>query len=458
MKSNVEDHVFPEGFVWGTATASYQVEGAVSEDGRGESIWDHFCRIPGKIRGNDDGNTAADSYHRYREDVAIMKSLGLKAYRFSVSWSRILPSGYGEVNRKGIEYYINLIDELLSAGIEPYVTLYHWDLPQNLQYEGGWANRAVIGHYLNYARILFEAFKGRVTHYMTLNEPWVASITGYGLGQMAPGYKDYSLALRAAHHMLLAHGKAVELFKENGYPGEIGIALNLSPRHPASEKREDIEAAWRNDGSCNRWFLDALKKGKYPEDMLTWYRNRGIDAPPVQEGDMESIMIPVDFLGINYYTIEHTEYDPSDYPLEIRLTTKNLPVTAYGWAVTPEGLTEILTRAYEEYGFKKIYVTENGASYPDIVSEDGKIRDPQRTDYISRHIKACKKALDRGVNLCGYFVWSFIDNFEWNTGYSNTFGLVYRDPESCDRTVKESGYFYQRIIKNNGISEEPYDE
>ncbi len=454
FSGNRTDFIFPKDFVWGASTAAYQCEGAAYEDGRGESTWDHFCKLPGRIADGSNADTASDCYHRYKEDVAIMKELGLKAYRFSIAWSRILPKGYGEVNKKGIDYYVSFIDELLLAGIEPYVTLFHWDLPLNLLYEGGWANRKLTEYFLDYARIIFDAFNGKVRYYMTFNEPWVASIASYGTGQMAPGYQDYSMALRAAHHMLLAHGLTVKLFKEKGYPGEIGIVLNSGPRHPASDSKEDIDAAIRNDGYCNRWFMDALKKGEYPGDIIEWYENKKIDPPPIEGNDMEIIKTPMDFLGINYYTIEYTKHDPCNYPMEIGLITKDTALTNYGWAIRPEGLTEILKRAYSEYGFKKIYVTENGASYLDTVSEDGRVLDPQRQDYISRHIKACKYAIDQGVNLAGYFVWSYIDNFEWDTGYRNLFGIVYRTPGSCDRIIKQSGYFYQDVIKNNGIPRE----
>ena len=444
-----QQYLFPQDFAWGAATASYQVEGAVKEDGRGESIWDHFCRQPGKIEDGSTGEIACDSYHRYQEDVALMKRMGLKAYRFSIAWPRVFPKGYGEVNEKGLDYYRGLIDELLANGIEPYVTIYHWDLPQTLQYEGGWANRKCAFDYVNYAKVLFEAFGDRVKHWFTFNEPWVSAILGYGLGQMAPGYCDYSMALLAAHHILVAHGMAVRLFREMKLPGEIGIVLNLSPRKPATDSKEDLEAAVRNDGNNNRWFLDALFKGTYPEDMKAWYCKKEIDLPAVQEGDMELITAPIDALGINYYTI----YDPSVWPMEFSLTLLQLPYTNYRWAVTEEGITEILLRVMKEYGVDKVYIAENGASYLDVVNEKGEVNDDQRLDYLSRHIKACHKAMEQGVNLQGYFVWCFIDNFEWNSGFTNTMGIVHRDRVTCDRTIKKSGYWYAGVIAGHGIIE-----
>lgn len=446
-----DQYAFPEKFYWGAATASYQIEGAVKEDGRGETIWDRFCKIPGAISNGDTGEIACDSYRRYKEDVAICKKLNLKAYRFSIAWSRIFPDGFGEVNRKGLQYYENLVEELLSNNITPFVTIYHWDLPQRLQEEGGWTNRQCIDHYLNYCRVLFKTFHGKVKHWITFNEPWVAAILGYATGMMAPGQRDYAEGLLAAHNMLVSHGKAVRLFREMMLPGEIGIVLNLSPRKPAGDAPEDAAAACRNDGNNNRWFLEPLFKGSYPKDMLEYYRSKNINLPEILKGDMEIINTRIDFLGINYYCIEFTKYDPKVWPMEFSLTTLNYPTTNYGWAVTEEGITEILLRVTREYGVNQVYITENGASYLDVVNQEGEILDEQRVDYLNRHIKACHKAIEQGVNLCGYFVWSLLDNFEWNTGYDNKFGLVYLDRSTGDRIIKKSGRWYADVIINNGI-------
>lgn len=443
--------LFPKDFYWGASTASYQIEGAVCEDDRGETIWDRFCKIPGAIAHGDTGEIACDSYHRYKEDVAICKELHLKAYRFSIAWSRIFPNGYGEVNQKGLQYYVKLVNELLDNGITPFVTIFHWDLPQQLQNEGGWANRQCIHHYLDYCRILFETFRGKVKHWSTMNEPWVATIPAYGTGMMAPGHHDYSEALLAAHNMLVSHGKAVQLFRQMKMPGEIGIVLNLSPRKPASDSKQDKEAAIRNDGHNNRWFLDPLFNGTYPKDMIDYYKSKNINLPKIWDGDMEIINSKIDFLGINYYCIEFTKFDPKEWPMEFSLTTLHHAKTNYGWAITEEGMTEILLRVSKEYGVDKLYITENGASYLDVVNQAGEVLDEQRVDYLKRHIQACHKAMEQGVPLAGYFVWSLIDNFEWNTGYDNKFGLVYLDRKTCNRIVKKSGYWYADLIRNNGI-------
>ena len=446
-----ERYTFPEGFYWGSSTAAYQIEGAVQEDGRGETIWDRFCKIPGAIQNGDTGDIACDSYHRYKEDVAICKQLNLKAYRLSIAWSRIFPSGDGELNQKGLQYYVNLIDELLDNGIEPFVTIYHWDLPQKLQEEGGWTNRQCINHFVNYCKVLFEAFQGKVKYWTTLNEPWVATIPAYATGMMAPGHKDYAEGLLAAHNMLVSHGAAVRLFREMKLPGEIGIVLNLSPRKPASDLPEDLAAAVRNDGNNNRWFLDPLFKGSYPKVMMEYYESKNIKLPNIWEGDMELIHTPLDFLGINYYCIEFTKHDPKEWPLEFSLTTLQHPKTNYGWAITEEGLTEILLRVTKEYGVDQVYITENGASYLDVVNQEGEVLDEQRVDYLKRHIGACYKAIEQGVNLRGYFVWSLFDNFEWNTGFDNKFGLVYLDRTTCNRIIKKSGYWYADVVMKNGI-------
>lgn len=444
--------IFPENFVWGVTTASYQTEGGVKEDGRGETIWDRFSHIPGRILHDDNGDTACDTYHRIEEDVELLKELGAKAYRFSVAWARIFPNGYGEVCEKGLEYYERLIDRLLDAGIEPYVTLYHWDLPQKLQDEGGWTNRKTAEHFLEYCRLLFDKFRGKVRHWITLNEPWVVSFMGHYTGEMAPGIRDFSAALLTAHIQLLAHGMAVQAFRTMKIPGEIGITLNLCPKEALTESEEDKKAAVRHDGYANRWFLNPLFRGKYPEDMWEWYKQNNVVMPEIKNGDMECISVPVDFLGFNYYNIDYTVEDKSVWPLEFRTGfSGGNPMTHYQMPVIPEGLYKILMRLHKEYRLKKIYITENGASYQEHPDRNGEIQDEARIDYLYTHIEKAAEAMKKGVPLAGYFVWSFFDNFEWATGYENQFGLVYVDRKTQERIKKKSFQWYKNVIDENGL-------
>lgn len=444
--------IFPESFVWGVTTASYQTEGGTEEDGRGETIWDRFSHIPGRVFHNDTGDVACDTYHRIDEDVELLKELGVKAYRFSVAWARILPDGYGKVCEKGLEYYERLIDKLLNAGIEPYVTLYHWDLPQKLQDEGGWTNRKTAEHFLEYCRLLFDKFRGKVRHWITLNEPWVVSFMGHYTGEMAPGIRDFSAALLTAHIQLLAHGMVVNAFREMEIPGEIGITLNLCPKESLTESEEDKKAAVRHDGYANRWFLDPLFCGKYPEDMWEWYKQNHVVLPEIKNGDMECISVPVDFLGFNYYNIDYTVEDKSVWPLEFRAGfSGGNPMTHYQMPVIPEGLYKILMRLHKEYRLKKIYITENGASYQDHPDRNGEIQDEPRIDYLYTHIEKSAEAMTEGVPLAGYFVWSLFDNFEWATGYENQFGLVYVDRKTQERIKKKSFWWYRSVIDENGL-------
>lgn len=444
--------IFPESFVWGVTTASYQSEGGVKEDGRGETIWDRFSHIPGRVLHNDNGDVACDAYHRIDEDVELLKELGVKAYRFSVAWARIFPDGYGKVCEKGLEYYERLIDKLLNAGIEPYVTLYHWDLPQKLQDEGGWTNRKTAEHFLEYCRLLFDKFRGKVHHWITLNEPWVVSFMGHYTGEMAPGIRDFSAALLTAHIQLLAHGMVVNAFREMEIPGEIGITLNLCPKESLTELEEDKKAAVRHDGYANRWFLDPLFRGKYPEDMWEWYKQNNVVMPEIKEGDMECVSAPLDFLGFNYYNIDYTVEDKSVWLLEFRTGfSGGNPMTHYQMPVIPEGLYKILMRLHKEYRLKKIYITENGASYQDHPDRNGEIQDEARIDYLYTHIEKAAEAMKEGVPLAGYFVWSFFDNFEWATGYENQFGLVYVDRKTQERIKKKSFQWYRNVIDENGL-------
>lgn len=448
----MEKRRFPEGFVWGSATASYQVEGAAREDGRGESIWDRYCAIPGNVLGGDTGEVACDHYHRYKEDVALMKEMGLKAYRFSVAWPRILPEGRGKINEKGIAFYSALVDELLAAGIEPYVTLYHWDLPQALQDIGGWANPDMPRYFLEFSKIVFERLGGRVKHWITLNEPYCAAFLGNYEGRMAPGLHDFSTAVRAAYHMYVGHGLVVKYFRESGYPGEIGITLNLMGRLALTQSKEDVAAAKRADGYLNRWFIEPIQYGRYPEDMVELYRAKGVVLPDFREEDLALISQKLDFIGLNYYNDFYVRADESRWPLGFSIENpKNIPVTDREWPITEDGFAAMLLRLKNEYGVEKILVTENGASFHDVVGLDGKVHDGARCDYLRRHIIAMHNAMEQGAPVCGYFLWSLYDNFEWACGYSSRFGIVHVNYATQKRTVKESGWWYSGVISENAV-------
>lgn len=442
---------FCDSFVWGVTTASYQIEGGVKDGGRGESIWDRFSHIPGRVLHDDHGDIACDSYHRAEEDVRLLKELGVKAYRFSIAWPRIFPGGYGQVSEDGLRYYEELIDGLLEAGIEPYVTLYHWDLPQKLQDEGGWTNRKTAEYFCDYCGVLFERFGGRVRHWITLNEPWVVAFVGNYTGEMAPGLRDFSAALTASHVQLLAHGMAVRLFRSMGLDGEIGVTLNLSPKEALTDTPENLEAAVRHDGYANRWFLEPLFVGSYPEDMWEWYGRQQVVLPEICPGDMELIRQPVDFLGINYYNIDYTVSDLSVWPIGFRTGfSGGNPMTHYQMPVIPEGLKKILVRVHNDYHPPKIYITENGASYQEHPDRNGQVQDDARIDYVHTHLQKAAEAVEEGVPLAGYFVWTLMDDFEWNTGYENQFGLVYVDRKTLARTKKKSFFWYRQVIDSNG--------
>ena len=441
---------FPEGFVWGAATASYQIEGGYAEDGKGESIWDRFCRTPGKVLNGDTGDVACDHYHRYREDVALMREIGLKGYRFSVAWTRIVPEGRGALNPAGLDFYDRLVDGLLDAGIQPFVTLYHWDLPQALQDRGGWANRDTVYAFQDYAAAVGRRLGDRVMHWITHNEPWVVAFLGHESGIHAPGITDLSTAVQVSHHLLLSHGEALCALREHGSEQtQVGITLNLSPVHPASEREEDRAAAQRFDGYLNRWFLDPVFRGTYPEDMAAWYGDR---SPVVQEGDLETISAKVDFLGVNYYTRSVMAADPEGGFLQVRGVKPEEPeYTEMDWEIYPEGLYELLKRVHQEYGISLLYVTENGAAFADEVGPDGQVEDPRRVAYLHDHFVQAHRALQEGVPLAGYFVWSLMDNFEWAFGYSKRFGITYVDYPTQGRILKRSGRWYGEVIRANGV-------
>ena len=452
---------FPKGFLWGAATAAYQVEGAVREDGRGPSIWDTFSHAPGKIFHGDTGDVACDQYHRLEEDLDLMAELGLKAYRFSVAWPRIQPEGSGPANQKGLDFYKRLVEGLRERSVEPVLTLYHWDLPQALEDGGGWTSRETSSRFAEYAGILHEALSDSVRFWITLNEPWVSAWLGYGAGVHAPGHADPAKALAATHHLLLGHGLAVERMRAGAGNSRIGITLNLSPVRPAkAERPADVGAARRVDGHANRLYLDPIFRGSYPEDVLDHYRP-DTDLSFVRDGDLEKISAPLDFLGVNYY-MRHTVREAEGaragsilFPGMRARTVKphGAETTATGWPIEPDGLTEILVRLKDEYTGLPIFVTESGAAFHDYVDPEGGVDDEERVSYLEAHFRAAHKAMEEGVDLKGYFVWSLLDNFEWAEGYSKRFGLVYVDYATQRRTPKASARWYSGVIERNGLRE-----
>jgi beta-glucosidase len=381
--------------------------------------------------------------------VESIKKLGLKAYRFSISWPRVIPKGKGIINEVGLDFYDHLVDELLKAGIEPFVTLYHWDLPQVLQEKGGWANRDTAGHFADYAAVIAHRLGDRVHYWIIHNEPSVVSFLGHFSGVHAPGIKNFVTALQVSHHLLLSHGKAVEVLKSLGDDKTmVGITLNLSPVYPASQKEEDIKAAKRYDGGLNRWFLDPIFKGVYPQDMWGYYKDK---VPQVLPGDMSIISKKVDFLGVNYYTRSVVKADPRK-PFGISsLKPEGPEYTDMEWEVYPQGIYEILKRVQDDYNPQTLYITENGVAFPDKLNEEGKVKDARRIDYLRKHLIFAHKAIEEGVKLRGYFVWSLMDNFEWAYGYSKRFGLIYMDYPTQKRTFKESAYWYKKVIEGNAI-------
>lgn len=442
--------IFPKGFVWGAATAAYQIEGAANEDGRGESIWDRFSHTPGNVLNGDTGDVADDHYHRWPQDVALMQSLGLKAYRFSIAWPRIIPDGIGAVNDAGLDFYDRLVDGLLAAGIEPFVTLYHWDLPQALQDRGGWPNRDSAAWFADYTAVVSRRLGDRVHNWITLNEPWVSAFLGYMMGVHAPGIRDPKAAMQATHHLLLAHGQAVSILRRNGNGAtRVGITLNLTWVDPASDRPEEVEAARRQDGFANRLFLDPVFKGCYPGDFMELC---GDLAPQIEEGDLQQISAPLDFLGVNYYTRSVVADDPNMPMLRTRsIQPAGAEYTEMGWEVYPEGLYRLLRRLHEEYAPDAIYITENGAAFPDTV-ESGRVHDERRIAYLREHLTSCWRAIQEGVPLRGYFVWSLLDNFEWGYGYSKRFGIVFVDYATQERIPKDSAFFYRDVIAANGLA------
>jgi beta-glucosidase len=451
---------FPENFVWGTATSAYQIEGATDVDGRGESIWDRFSRTPGNVRNGDTGDIACDHYHRFRDDIAIMKDLGLRAYRFSIAWPRIVPGGRGATNTAGLDFYSRLIDALLEAGIEPYPTLYHWDLPQPLQDEGGWTVRSTAEAFTTYAEIVSRHLGDRIKTWITHNEPWCASLLGYQRGIHAPGVRDFRAALLASHHLLLSHGLAVPVLRASSPAAEVGITLNLVPAVPASPSAADYEAYRHFDGFFNRWFLDPVFGRGYPADMIRDYIALG-HLPPegltvVKPGDLEIIAAPCDFIGINYYnrSVQRSDKIPEEQNLPRRVhVAPSSEWTDIGWEVYPDGICDILTRVHLTYAPRKMYVTENGASYGDAPDSEGRVRDVRRQAYLREHLRAVGRAIDAGVPLAGYFLWSLLDNYEWDWGYGQRFGMVWVDYATQQRVPKDSALWYKKVIAENAVGE-----
>jgi beta-glucosidase len=427
---------FPSDFVWGAATAAYQVEGAATEDGRGESIWDRFSATPGKVVNGDTGAVACDTYHRYAEDIGLMRSLGIGAFRLSVAWPRILPEGRGRVNQAGLDFYDRLVDDLLANGLDPYVTLYHWDLPQVLEDRGGWPARETVEAFTEYTEVVVSRLGDRVRHWITQNEPWVASWLGYGLGVHAPGRKSDSDALAAGHHILLAHGRAAEVLRREAPASEVGIAIDLVPTYPFSDTEADVEAAHREDGFRNRWFLEAVLGRGYPEDMLERYAEI---LPTIEDGDMDTIAAPLDFLGINYYTRSVVRANVGEVAAE------GAEHTEMGWEVYPDGLYQLLVHLQAVYEPPELYITENGAAFADA-RENGRVPDSRRVSYLEGHLDAVVAAIAEGVPVRGYFLWSLLDNFEWAFGYSRRFGIVYVDFDTLERVPKDSFTWYRDFI------------
>ena len=439
---NLPLSAFPPDFVWGAATASYQIEGAANEDGRGESVWDRFCATPGKVRNGDNGAVACDFYHRYSDDIALMRELGIDAFRLSVAWPRVIPGGRGAVNAKGLDFYDRLVDELLGNGITPFVTLCHWDTPQPLEDAGGWPVRDTVDAFCEYVTAVADRLGDRVKHWITHNEPWVVSWVGHGWGHHAPGRTSDADALATAHHLLLSHGRAVEILRERSPQAEVGITLNLDFVYAVGDEEEDIAAARWVDGLHNRWFLDPIFRGAYPEDMFEAWRDL---LPAIEDGDLETIAQPIDFLGINNYTSPLVGADNDGNRSRI-VRRADVDRTDMGWEVVPGGLRDLLLRVTRDYQPAAIYVTENGAAYPDVRGHDGSVADPERQSYLEGYIGAAAEAVASGVPLRGYFAWSMLDNFEWAWGYWKRFGLVYIDYATLERVPKGSFYWYRDLI------------
>lgn len=439
---------YPEGFLWGTATSAYQIDGAVREDGRTPSIWDTFAHTPGKTHRGDTGDVACDHYHRWADDVELMADLGHNAYRFSVSWPRLQPGGTGPLDPRGVAFYRSLLERLRSRGIRPFVTLYHWELPQELEDAGGWPERDTAARFADFAVATVDALGDLATDWITLNEPWCQAFLGYHSGIHAPGRQSLPDALAAAHHLNLAHGLSVQAIRAARSDARLGVANILTHIRPASERAEDIEAAERVDVNNNRMFLDPMVLGRYPAAVMGLYGPRGL-GEVVRAEDESTIGAPLDFLAVNHYHHMIIEADPADPHVGARGVAAEPATTSLGWSVTPEALYAVLRRVRDEYTSIPLYVTENGASYHDYVDPGGEVRDVERIDYLRGYLEAAAQAIDDGVDLRGYFAWSLMDNFEWGEGYRSRFGLVYVDYGTQRRIPKASAYWYRDLIRHH---------
>jgi beta-glucosidase len=431
---------------FGAATAAYQVEGAVRDDGRGESIWDRFAHTPGRVARDQNGDVACDHYNRWPADLELMAELGIETYRFSIAWPRVVPEGDGKVNPAGLRFYRELAEGLRERGIEPVATLYHWDLPQALQERGGWARRDTAKLFADYVGLVAGDLGDLVGEWITVNEPWVIAFQGHAHGTKAPGVRDWPTALAAAHHALLAHGLGLEALRAAVPGARAGITLNLAPVEPEGDGEADRQAAERMDGHQNRWFLDAVLRGRYPDDLLDLYERRCGRLDCIEAGDLSLVAGPTEFLGVNYYAPMRVRAEPGAGPLELGQAPPGPHTTAMGWEVDPDGLYRVLARVYDDYGDMPIAITENGASYDDPPADNGRVGDPQRTAYLESHLAALRRAVDHGVRVERYFVWSLLDNFEWEWGYDKRFGIVHVDFETQRRTLKDSALWYRDYI------------
>ena len=438
---------FAQDFLWGCATSSYQIEGAGREDGRVESIWDRFAATPGRVKDGSNGLVACDHYHRWPQDFDIAQDMGLNAYRFSIAWPRIYTGTHGQPNQQGLDFYSRLVDGMLERGLQPWATLYHWDLPQTLQDAGGWENRATVDAFVDFADAMTRTLGDRIKHWITHNEPWCTAIIGNYEGWHAPGNTSLKTALQVAHNVLVSHGKAAPVIRANVADAKVGMAVSLHPLRAASASLEDQAAKERHDGLRYRWFLDPLFGRGYPQATLDLIKDA---APDVAPGDMEAIAVKTDFLGVNYYFPEVVANDPGHAPFYANvLPTTSGEITAMGWPVVPEGLAELLTRIDNDYHPGPMYVTENGSAFEDMVGADGDVDDVQRRHYLMRHLACLKDAIDNGVPVKGYFAWSLLDNFEWAEGYLKRFGLVHIDYETQQRRLKNSGKWYRAFLRQD---------
>jgi beta-glucosidase len=438
---------FPEGFLWGASTSAYQIEGSPLADGAGPSIWHRFSHTPGMVHDGETGDVACDHYRRWEGDVQLMRELGLNAYRFSISWSRVLPEGRGRVNSKGLDFYSRLVDGLLTAGIQPLPTLYHWDLPAALEDLGGWLNPEIADWFGEYAQVMFRALDDRVELWATLNEPWVVTDGGYLHGALAPGHRSLFEPPLASHNLLRSHAAAVATYRAEGQHA-IGLVVNIEPKVPASDDPLDVAAAARADAYMNRQYLDAVLLGRYPEELAAIF---GEAWPSFRDADLDAIHQPIDFLGLNYYTRAVTRHDPDQLPLQTAVVRQRRHAyTETGWEVYPQGLADTLLWLRQRYGDRPIYITENGAAFYDPPSVNTHHDDPLRVDYMRQHLRAAAAARAAGIDLRGYFAWSLLDNFEWSLGFSKRFGIVHVDYETQRRTPKASARFYSEVIRTRG--------